>query len=145
MLKEAVKHNLAPIKARAYDLVCNGHELAGGSLRIFEPELQKRVFSILGLNDQQIEEQFGFFLEALSYGAPPHGGIAWGIERLIMLLTNAKNIRDVMAFPKSSSGSCLMSQAPSPTEIENLTELGLSGCQKKELAPHFQKIWQISF
>lgn len=131
LLKEPVKQKLAPIKARAYDLVCNGHELAGGSLRIFEPELQKKVFSILGLNNQQIEEQFGFFLEALSYGAPPHGGIAWGIERLIMLLTNANNIRDVMAFPKSSSGSCLMSQAPSPTQIENLTELGLSVIRKK--------------
>ena len=126
LLNDQTTQNLSNIKARAYDLVCNGHELAGGSLRIFEPELQKKVFSVLGLNDKQKEEQFGFFLEALSYGAPPHGGIAWGIERLIMLLTDADNIRDVMAFPKSSSGSCLMSKAPSVTQTENLAELGLS-------------------
>ena len=126
LLNDQTTQNLSNIKARAYDLVCNGHELAGGSLRIFEPELQKKVFSVLGLNDKQMEEQFGFFLEALSYGAPPHGGIAWGIERLIMLLTDADNIRDVMAFPKSSSGSCLMSKAPSVTQTENLAELGLS-------------------
>lgn len=121
---------LSKAKARSYDLVCNGHELAGGSLRIFEPQLQKKVFSILGLDDKQMKEQFGFFLEALSYGAPPHGGIAWGIERLIMLLTNSNNIRDVIAFPKSSSGSCLMSKAPSSVTTDNLTELGISLIKK---------------
>ena len=126
LLNDPISSNLSQIQARAYDLVCNGHELAGGSLRIFEPELQKKIFSALGLNKQQMEEQFGFFLEALSYGAPPHGGIAWGIERLIMLLTGSNNIRDVMAFPKSSSGSCLMSKAPSATTTETLAELGLS-------------------
>ena len=126
LLNDPISSNLSQIQARAYDLVCNGHELAGGSLRIFEPELQKKVFSALGLNKQQMEEQFGFFLEALSYGAPPHGGIAWGIERLIMLLTGSNNIRDVVAFPKSSSGSCLMSKAPSATTKETLAELGLS-------------------
>lgn len=119
------------VKAQAYDLVCNGHELAGGSLRIFQPELQKKIFSALGLSPSQMEEQFGFFLEALSYGAPPHGGIAFGIERLIMLLTGSDNIRDVMAFPKSSSGACLMSKAPSQVPAENLTELGLSLIKNK--------------
>ena len=131
LLDDKSNQNLSSIKARAYDLVCNGHELAGGSLRIFEPELQKKIFSVLGLSEEQIKEQFGFFLEALSYGAPPHGGIAWGIERLIMLLTDSDNIRDVMAFPKSTSGSCLMSKAPSAVPEENLTELGLS-IDKKE-------------
>lgn len=126
LLDKNSPQNISNVKARAYDLVCNGHEIAGGSLRIFNPELQKKVFSILGLSEGQMEEQFGFFLEALSYGAPPHGGIAWGIERLIMILTGTNNIRDVMAFPKSSSGSCLMSKAPSLVETENLTELGLS-------------------
>ena len=126
LLDQNSPKDLSKIKARAYDLVCNGHELAGGSLRIFNPELQEKVFSILGLSEEHIEEQFGFFLTALSYGAPPHGGIAWGIERLIMILTGTDNIRDVMAFPKSSSASCLMSKAPSSIETENLKELGLS-------------------
>lgn len=114
------------IRACSYDLVCNGQELAGGSLRIFNETLQRRVFSLLGLTKKQMEENFGFFLEALRYGAPPHGGIAWGIERLIMILTNSENIREVMAFPKSSRGSCLMSDSPSPTGPENLAELSLS-------------------
>lgn len=122
---------ISQIRARAYDLVCNGHELAGGSLRVFEPELQKKIFSVLALSTSQIKEQFGFFLEALSYGAPPHGGIAWGIERLIMLLTDSNNIRDVMAFPKSTSGTCLMSNAPSTVTVDNLTELGISIIKNK--------------
>ncbi len=126
LLSDIEARDFENIKARAYDLVCNGHELAGGSLRIFEPELQKKVFSALGLSEREIEERFGFFLEALSYGAPPHGGIAWGIERLLMLLANTDNIRDVMAFPKSASGSCLMSKAPSAIPAESLAELGLS-------------------
>ena len=126
LLNESSAENLSKIKARAYDLVCNGHELAGGSLRIFDELLQKKIFSVLGLNSQEIEDQFGFFLTALSYGAPPHGGIAWGIERLTMILTNTNNIRDVMAFPKTTSSVCLMSQAPSAVSIETLTELGLS-------------------
>ena len=129
--REVSPENLSKIRARAYDLVCNGHELAGGSLRVFEEVLQKKIFSILGLNSQEIEDQFGFFIEALSYGAPPHGGIAWGIERLIMLLTNTNHIRDVMAFPKTSSAVCLMSQAPSPINTENLLDLGLSIIKNK--------------
>ena len=126
LLNQASTENLSKIKARAYDLVCNGHELAGGSLRIFNASFQKRIFSVLGLTPKEIEDQFGFFLTALSYGAPPHGGIAWGIERLIMLLTNTNNIRDVMAFPKTTSAVCLMSQAPSTVNTETLTELGLA-------------------
>ena len=130
-LNEESTENLSKIRARAYDLVCNGHELAGGSLRIFDESLQRKIFSALGLSPQEIEEQFGFFLTALSYGAPPHGGIAWGIERLIMLLANTNNIRDVMAFPKTTRAVCLMSQAPSSVNIETLTELGLSITKNK--------------
>ena len=118
--------NIKNIKAYSYDLVCNGQELAGGSLRIFNEELQRKIFSILGMKEKEIEKNFGFFLEALSYGAPPHGGIAWGIERLLMILTQSENIREVMAFPKSSKGSCLMSESPTPSNIETLTELGIS-------------------
>ena len=130
-LNENSMEKLSEIKARAYDLVCNGHELAGGSLRIFDERLQNKIFSVLGLSPQEIKDQFAFFLEALSYGAPPHGGIAWGIERLIMILTNTNNIRDVMAFPKTTSAVCLMSQAPSSVNAETLTELGLSIIKKE--------------
>ena len=125
-LLDSPDENLSKIQARAYDLVCNGHEIASGSLRIFNADLQKKIFSGLGLSEEEIKEQFGFFLTALSYGAPPHGGIAWGIERLIMLLTDSENIRDVMAFPKSASAACLMSSAPAKVKASALTELGLS-------------------
>jgi len=114
------------IKARSYDLVCNGQELAGGSLRIFNEDIQRKIFSLLGMTKNETEKNFGFFLEALRYGAPPHGGIAWGIERLVMILTESESIREVMAFPKSARGTCLMSESPTPISIENLTELGLS-------------------
>lgn len=121
LLKE--EKNLSLIKARAYDLVCNGRELAGGSIRNHSLDLQKKIFSILSLKEEEIQNRFGFFLQALSYGCPPHGGIAWGVERLMMLLMGTENIRDVMAFPKSTNGSCLMSGAPSEAEAEHLAEL----------------------
>jgi len=124
--------DLSQVKARSYDLVCNGHELGGGSIRIHNPALQKKIFSLLGLNDHNIKDQFGFFLEALEYGTPPHGGIAWGMERLLMLLTNSENIRDTMAFPKSTSGVCLMSEAPSKVPNENLLDLGISILKKQD-------------
>ena len=115
----------ASIKARAYDLVCNGHELAGGSVRNHSAALQKKIFSLAGLSDGEIERKFGFFLKALSLGAPPHAGIAFGLDRLLMLLAGTENIRDVTAFPKSASGSCLMSGAPSPADPALLKDLGL--------------------
>ena len=114
------------IKARAYDLVCNGRELAGGSVRNHSSAVQKKIFSLSGLSDEEISCKFGFFLKALSLGAPPHAGIAFGLDRLLMLLAGTENIRDVAAFPKSASGSCLMSGAPSPVDPALLKDLNLS-------------------
>jgi len=111
------------VRAHAYDPVCNGYELASGSLRIYDPKLQRRVFQILGLDDATIEERFGFLLEALEYGVPPHGGIAPGIDRIIMLLAGTDNIRDVIAFPKTQSMQDLMLDAPSSVDPKQLEEL----------------------
>src|SRR5207253_598378 len=113
------------VRAHAYDPVCNGYELASGSLRIYQPELQKRVFKLLGLDDKIIDERFGFLLEAFEYGVPPHGGIAPGIDRIIMLLAGTENIRDVIAFPKTQSMLDLMMDAPSSVDQVQLDELGL--------------------
>ncbi len=122
-----------PLTAQAYDLVCNGQELAGGSVRIHQPELQRAYFKTLGFSSEEIEQKFGFFLEALSYGTPPHAGIAWGFERLLMILSGTEQIKDVIAFPKTTSGLCLMSSAPSVPEREQLLELGLQVLDKKSL------------
>jgi aspartyl-tRNA synthetase len=111
------------VRAHAYDPVCNGYELASGSLRIHKPDLQRRVFQLLGLEDTTIEERFGFLLEAFEYGVPPHGGIAPGIDRIIMLLAGTDNIRDVIAFPKTQSMQDLMLDAPSTVEAAQLEEL----------------------
>ena len=116
---------LTQVRADAYDLVINGHEVAGGSMRIYDPQMQSRMFEVLGFSGQEAQRQFGFFVEALRYGTPPHGGIAFGLDRLIMLLAKVDNIRDVMAFPKTTSASDLMSGAPSEPEVEQLGELGI--------------------
>ena len=111
--------------SRGYDLTMNGHEIAGGSIRIHSPEIQEKVFALLGLSHVQAVEKFGFLVEALQYGAPPHGGIAFGFDRLVMLLAGTDNIRDVIAFPKTTSASSLMDESPNYVETKQLDELGL--------------------
>ena len=118
--------NLGDIKSQAYDLVCNGSELASGSIRIHNRQLQEKIFGILGLSEEETESQFGQLLEAFEYGAPPHGGIAPGIDRLVAILSGSTSIRDVIAFPKTQSGTYLLFNAPTPVSTSQLKELGLT-------------------
>ena len=111
--------------SRGYDLTMNGHEIAGGSIRIHSPEIQEKVFSLLGLTQEEAVDKFGFLVEALRYGAPPHGGIAFGFDRLVMLLAGTENIRDVIAFPKTTSATSLMDNSPSDVDNHQLRDLGL--------------------
>ena len=113
------------VKALAYDLVLNGSEIGGGSIRMHRPDIQKRVFRVLGLSDEKARERFGFFMDALEYGAPPHGGIALGVDRITALLAGESSIREVIAFPKTASATDLMCDAPATVDPEQLTELGL--------------------
>jgi aspartyl-tRNA synthetase len=113
------------VKACAYDLVLNGTEIGGGSIRIHRPDIQRRVFKVLGLTEDQARTRFGFFLEALEYGTPPHGGIALGHDRIIALMAGEPSIREVIAFPKTASAIDMMCEAPAEVESEQLLELGL--------------------
>lgn len=122
---DLIEKDPANCLADAYDIVLNGFELGGGSIRIHEQDLQKRVFNALGFTDEQIQRQFGYFVEAFKYGTPPHGGFALGLDRIAMLLTQSESLRDVIAFPKISSSSCPMTKAPTAVEKPQLDELGL--------------------
>jgi len=127
---EEIQNAPLKVRARAYDIVLNGVEIGGGSIRIHDANLQRSVFEILGLSDEEIEERFGFFLDALSCGAPPHGGIALGFDRLVMILCGADSLRQVIAFPKTKSGTCPLTGAPA----------GLFASQRQELLPIFKQI-----
>jgi aspartyl-tRNA synthetase len=121
----------ADIRAEAYDVVLNGVEIGGGSIRIHEPELQAKMFSAYGIEEAQQQAQFGHMLRAFRLGAPPHGGIALGLDRLVMLICGEHSIREVMAFPKNNRGMDLMSQSPAPVDQRQLRDLGISLAEKK--------------
>ena len=120
--------NTDPTKIRsiAFDLVVNGVELGGGSLRIHRKDIQERIFRILNLSNEEVESKFGFLMNALELGAPPHGGLALGFDRMMMLLTDSESIRDVIAFPKTQQASCLLTNAPSEVDPKQLKELRLA-------------------
>ena len=122
---QALKDNPAEALSKAYDMVLNGVELGGGSIRIHDQEMQAVVFDVLGISEAEQQEKFGFLLDALQYGAPPHGGLAFGLDRLIMLMVGAESIRDVIAFPKTQSAACLMTDAPGAVEVAQLRDLNI--------------------
>ncbi len=120
------------VQAQAYDLVCNGYELLGGSIRIYRQDVQTAMFKALGLSEEEVKHRFGFFINALKYGTPPHGGFAWGLDRLVMILCETDAIREVIAFPKTLKATCMMSEAPSTVDRAQLLELGIRLAQKAE-------------
>jgi aspartyl-tRNA synthetase len=122
---EELEQDPGPALSRAYDMVLNGTELGGGSIRINKPDMQQAVFRVLGINKEEADEKFGFLLDALKYGCPPHGGIAFGLDRLVMMMTGSQSIRDVIAFPKTQSASCLLTDAPGEVASKQLRELNI--------------------
>ncbi|MDD3459425.1 MAG: aspartate--tRNA ligase, partial [Weeksellaceae bacterium] len=121
-----LKTNPGEARANAYDLVLNGNEIGGGSIRIHDQKLQSQMFELLGFTKEQAQEQFGFLMNAFQYGAPPHGGLAFGFDRLVSILDGSETIRDYIAFPKNNSGRDVMIDAPSPIDPSQLEELNIS-------------------
>src|SRR6185436_11580923 len=119
--------------ASAFDIVCNGNEIGGGSIRIHRRDIQERVFAVMGLDEAEAEEKFGFLLEAFKYGAPPHGGIAFGWDRIVALLSGSDSIRDVIAFPKSGGGFDPLTAAPAPITAEQRKEAGVDAAPVEDL------------
>ena len=130
LLDNISPENVGNIKAKAYDVVLNGSEIGGGSIRINDSEVQKKIFQTLGISHKEANEKFSFLLDALKYGAPPHGGIAFGVDRIMMRLLDKDSIRDVIPFPKTQRGQCLMSNAPSQVDADQLKELGIKVAKK---------------
>ena len=130
---DEMKNNPESALSVAYDMVLNGTEIGGGSLRINTLEMQKAVFEALGIDEVQAEEKFSFLLNALKYGAPPHGGLAFGLDRLVMLMTKASSIRDVIAFPKTKTAECPLTEAPAGVDAKQLRELGIRVREKEKV------------
>ncbi|MEM9504546.1 MAG: aspartate--tRNA ligase, partial [Cyanobacteria bacterium P01_E01_bin.43] len=123
-------HELKTARAQAYDLVLNGYEIGGGSLRIYQPEVQRQVFETIGLSEAEAQDKFGFLLEAFEYGTPPHGGIAYGLDRWVMLMAGEESIRDAIAFPKTQQARCLLTSAPASVDKKQLKELHVASTYK---------------
>ena len=137
---ELIDTNPGAVRAKAYDIVLNGTEMGGGSIRIHQSDIQSKMFEVLGFTEEQAKDQFGFLLDAFKYGVPPHAGLAYGLDRMVMLMVGADSIRDVIAFPKVKDASCLMTEAPSPVDEKQLKELGIEVSEEETQEENSEEI-----